>query len=350
MSELRRDPLTGGWVIIAEDRGLRPSDFGSVAAVKRGGFCPFCPGSESTTPPEVAAYREPGSGPNSPGWKVRAIPNKYAALRIEGDLAREGDGVYDKMRGIGAHEVIIESPEHHRHMADFSIEQLSLVIRMYRDRVTDLKKDSRFRYIQVFKNHGSVAGAALDHSHSQIIALPMTPRWVKQELIGSKEYYALKERCLLMDILRQESQQGVRTVYENEAFFAFCPFAAKFPFETWILPKVRQNDLSLIQDGQIPRLADALRQVLRALQKGLEDPPFNFIIHSAPSKYPKEGYWITIDQDYLWHIELIPRLTRIAGFEWGTGCLINPTPPERSAEFLRQVLEDGAQPTGKTSE
>jgi UDPglucose--hexose-1-phosphate uridylyltransferase len=340
MSELRRDPLTGGWVIIAKDRGLRPSDFGSVAAVNRGGFCPFCPGNESTTPPEVASYRKDGTSKNSPGWTVRTIPNKYAALHIEGDLDREGMGVYDKMQGIGAHEVIIETPDHDRGMADFTPEELVRVIRMYRERVNDLRRDSRFRYIQIFKNHGSVAGASLEHSHSQVIALPMTPRWVKQELNCSKEYYDIKERCLLMDIIRQEMREKERAVHENGSFFAFCPYAAKFPFETWIVPKTQQNDFCLIEDKQMKDLAEILLTVLRGLRRGLEDPPYNFIVHSAPSKYPRAGYWDTIDEDFLWHIEMIPRLTRIAGFEWGTGCHINPTPPEQSAEFLREMIQD----------
>jgi len=341
MSELRRDPMTGGWVIIATDRGHRPSDFGSVGAVRRSGFCPFCPGNEATTPPEIRAYRDPGSAPNSPGWKVRTIPNKYAALGIEGDLAREGLGVYDKMNGVGAHEVIIETADHNRYIPDFSQEEMTQVIRMYRDRTSDLKKDSRFRYIQIFKNHGGAAGASLEHSHSQVIALPITPRWVKQELICSREYYAIKERCLLTDIIRQEIHEGLRVVYENEHFLTFCPYAAKFPFEIWIAPKnVVQNDFCMIQDNQIGDMADSLIRVLRALRSGLEDPPFNFIIHSAPSKYPKAGAWQTIDQDFLWHLEMIPRLTRIAGFEWGTGCHINPTPPEDSAVFLRERIAE----------
>ncbi len=339
MSELRRDPMTGGWVIIAGERGHRPSDFGSARAPRRKGFCPFCPGHESTTPYEVAAYRD-GTAPNTPGWKVRTIPNKYAALRIEGNLDREGDGVYDRMRGIGAHEVIIETPDHDRAIPDFTNDEMKLVLRMYRDRVNDLKRDSRFRYIQLFKNHGGVAGSALDHSHSQVIALPITPRWVKQELTCSREYYAIKERCLLMDIVRQEAQQGLRTVCENTSFLAFCPYASKFPFETWVVPRIQQNDYALLQDRQLEPLAEVLIEVLRALRKGLEDPPYNFIIHSAPAKYPKPGAWQTIDEDFLWHIEIIPRLTRIAGFEWGTGCHINPTPPEDSAKFLRETIAE----------
>jgi UDPglucose--hexose-1-phosphate uridylyltransferase len=340
MSELRRDPMTGGWVIVAEDRGVRPSDFGSVSARIRKGFCPFCPGNEGTTPHEVAAFRNHGSSPNGPGWKVRTIPNKYAALGIEGRLEREGDGVYDKMRGIGAHEVIIETPDHGREMPDFTVDEMTPVIQMYRDRVTDLKRDSRFRYIQIYKNHGVYAGAAIDHSHSQVIALPITPRWVKQELNCSREYYAVKERCLLRDIARQESKEEVRKVFESRNFLAFCPYASKFPFETWIVPKNDQNDLCLIKDTEIRDLSDVMIKVLGALRSGLDDPPYNFIIHSAPSKYAKPGAWTTIDEDFLWHIEIIPRLTKIAGFEWGTGCHINPTPPEKSAQFLREKIND----------
>lgn len=336
MSVLRRDPLSNGWVIISPERGLRPSDFGSVESTRKGGFCPFCPGHESKTPPELFAYRKAGSEPNSPDWWVRAIPNTFAVLQPEGEPERRGKGIYDLMNGVGAHEIVVETPDHNADFTTLEVKQVEEIVRMHLERMRALREDSRFRYIQIFKNHGSAAGATLEHAHSQIIALPITPRWVKEELQAAAQHYQRKERCLFCDILDQEIDDGERIVFENEHFVAYAPFASKFPFETWIQPREHSANFHTLREEQIRPFAECVRSTMSMLFRTLQDPPYNFLLHTAPIYYKKASYWKTIEDDYHWHMEIIPRLTRVAGFEWGTGFYINPTPPEDAARFLRE--------------
>ncbi|MCI0405753.1 MAG: galactose-1-phosphate uridylyltransferase [candidate division Zixibacteria bacterium] len=334
MPELRKDPVSGRWVIISTERGKRPSDFPPTP--KRAGDpkkCPFCPGNEAQTPPEITAYRSDGGRPNTSGWKLRVIPNKFPALKIEGNLNREGKGIYDQMNGVGAHEVIIETPDHHKELADLEVQQVQDVLWAYRERILDLKKDPRFRYIMVFKNQGDAAGASLEHSHSQLIATPVVPKRVLDELEGAEKYYEYKERCVFCDILRQELEDRARVVAENKEFAAIEPFAPRFPFETWIMPKLH-NDLFENHDKEsFPAMAQILRDVLRRLAKSLSEPPYNYMVHTGPVGNHHEAL-------YHWHIEIIPKLTKVAGFEWGTGFYINPTSPEDAARFLNETPSD----------
>ena len=330
MPELRKDPIVGRWVIISTERGKRPSEFEFTQPTAKVGFCPFCPGNEAKTPNEVLAYRKNGGVPNSAGWHVRVVPNKYPALKVEGELNREGDGVYDKMNGVGAHEVIIESPVHTDTLARLSHAQIEEVLWAYRDRIIDLKKDQRLRYILIFKNHGEAAGATLEHSHSQLIALPIIPKRVSEELDGALEYYNFKERCVFCDIIRQEVMQGVRVVSENRDFIAITPYAPKSPFEIWIMPKIHESNFENAQKHHYESLSMIFSDVLRRMDKVLNFPPYNFILHAAPVR---DG----ASQFYHWHFELIPKLTKVAGFEWGSGFYINPTPPEEAAKFLREA-------------
>jgi len=328
--EFRKDPITGRWVIIATDRARRPSDFSREQVLIKGGrYCPFCPGNEQKTPPEILAYRHSG-GPNEPGWTLRVVPNKFPALRVEGDFNRQGEGVYDRMNGIGAHEVIIETPDHNLTLAELPEKRVEDVFWAFRDRMVDLKRDRRMQYLLIFKNHGESAGASLEHTHSQLIALPVVPRRVQEELEGSKRYFDYKERCIYCDIVRQEVETGTRVVLETQAFLAICPFAARFPFEIWILPRRHHSHFEETDPPTMANLAWVQRMVLRKLDAVLEHPAYNFIIHTAPVQEAPKDY-------YHWHIELTPRLTRIAGFEWGTGFYINPTPPEEAARFLREA-------------
>jgi len=330
MPELRKDPVTSRWVIIATERGKRPSDFGTEAMTSRSGFCPFCPGNEDKTPPEVLAYRANGHAPNGPGWHIRVVPNKFPVLQIEGDLNRQGDGMYDKMNGIGAHEVVIETPEHSDTMGSMTEQRVEDVLWAFHDRILDLKKDARFRYILIFKNHGRAAGASLEHPHSQLIATPIIPKRVREELEGSKEYYDYKERCVFCDIVRQELTQGVRVIGENDDFVAIAPYAARFPFETWILPKAHDPFFEDAQKHEYVNLSKILRNLVLRMEKVLSNPPYNLIIHSTPLRETDGRY-------YHWHIELMPKLTHVAGFEWGSGVYINPTPPEEAARYLRDL-------------
>jgi UDPglucose--hexose-1-phosphate uridylyltransferase len=330
LPELRKDPITGRWVIIATERAKRPSDFiRQPVTVAAQGVCPFDYGNEHKTPPEILAYRNSG-GRNEPGWRVRVVANKFPVLGIEGELNRQGEGMYDKMNGIGAHEVIIETPEHAATLAEMPERQIEEVLWAFRDRVNDLKKDRRFRYILLFKNYGEAAGASLEHPHSQLIALPVIPKRVKEEVDASKQFYDLKERCIFCDIIREESAAGVRLVMETDRFTVLEPYAPRFPFETWILPKLHQSHFEDSDAPTFQNLAWVLRSTMRKIDKALERPAYNFIVHSAPVQDAPLPH-------YHWHVEIMPKLTKVAGFEWGTGFYINPTPPEESARFLREA-------------
>jgi len=330
MPQLRKDPVLGRWVIIATERGKRPTDFAHDRERHRGGFCPFCEGNEDKTPPEVFAYRAKASKPDRPGWDVRVVPNKFPALAIEGELERAGEGMYDKMNGVGAHEVIIETTDHDRELADQPAEHIARILKAVQERMIDLQGDTRFRYIQFFRNRGSAAGASLEHPHSQLIALPIIPKRMVEELAGGKKYYGYKERCVFCDIVAQETWTRNRIVAENDGFISIAPFAARFPFETWILP--RKHDPCFEDENDEGRLAFAqvLKETLMRMNAALDDPPYNLILHTSPVGEKDLKY-------YHWHFEIMPKLTKVAGFEWGSGFYINPTPPEDAAKYLREV-------------
>jgi len=342
MRELRHDPIQKRWVIIASDRSRPPVEPGRQGPERATdpARCPFCTGNEAKTPGEIWAWRDPHAAPNGPGWSVRVVPNKFPALAVEGDIEREGVGNYDRVNGVGAHEVIIETPVHDRHLADLSIPEFVAVLRAYRARLLDLRRDKRLRYILIFKNYRERAGASLSHPHSQLIATPVTPRTVAMELETAREHYQLKERCLFCDILRQEVKDQERVVQVDEHFVTVAPYASRFAFELMLAPRQHQHDFALMGDQALERLAFHFRDVLRRMKKGLGDPPYNFLLHTAPnieSQNKRPNYWSTIQVDWHWHFEILPRLTSVAGFEWGTGYYINPTPPEEAAQYLREV-------------
>ena len=332
MSEFRRDPVVGRWVIIAGDRSLRPRDVSAPPPTLPAGpeLCPFCPGHERFTPPEVLAFRPAGGAANGAGWTTRVVPNKFPALQVEGDLDRRGEGIYDHMHGVGAHEVIIESPDHSKELSELSAEEIERVLLAFRERMRDLRNDLRLRYILVFKNHGAGAGASLEHGHAQLIATPIIPMVVQEELDGALKHFRSKERCVYCDMLAQERREGKRLVREEEGYVAIAPFAPRFPFETWILPTRHQASYDEVEPSSLGALARLLKETLRRLRRALGDPDYNFLIHTAPCREaPLEHYH--------WHLEIFPRLAHVAGFEWGTGFYINTTPPEESAKFLREM-------------
>jgi UDPglucose--hexose-1-phosphate uridylyltransferase len=331
VSELRKDPVTGRWVIISSDRRKRPNDFQLEKATTIGAdHCPFCAGREGMTPPEILAFRSNGSAPNTAGWDLRVVPNKYPALQVEGQLDREGEGLFDRMNGIGAHEVIIETPDHTKSLAAMTEPEIERVLWAFRDRITDLKRDIRFRYIVVFKNHGGAAGATLDHTHSQLIALPIVPDFVREEVEGARRHYAAKERCVFCDIIRQEVSVGKRIIHENGETVALAPYAPCFPFETWILPRAHGARFEEAPRQVYESLARMLKSVLTRMNRALESPAYNLIVHNAPFSEPSTEF-------FHWHLELLPKLTRTAGFEWATGFYVNPTSPEEAVEVLRSV-------------
>jgi len=227
MSELRKDPVVGRWVIISPERGKRPSDYATRKTAKKEGFCPLCPGNESLTPPEIFAFREKGTRPDGPGWSIRVVPNKFPALMRGGRLERRKDGVFNWMNGVGEHEVVVETPEHAEELTDLPLESVKKILFVFKMRMEELAKDPRFRYVVVFKNRGQEAGASLQHSHSQIIALPIVPKRVIEELKGGKRYHDEHGRCIYCEMLAQEGTRGIRVIEENDNFIAFAPFAAR---------------------------------------------------------------------------------------------------------------------------
>jgi UDPglucose--hexose-1-phosphate uridylyltransferase len=329
MSQLRRDTITGRWIIVNISNPKGPREFDLRPQLKKGGTCPFCTGNEKMTPPEVEALRDKKTKPDTPGWTVRVVPNKFPALRIEGDLDKRGIGIYDMCNGVGDHEVIIENPGHEKDLADLTQKEISEVIFRYRSRSLDLEKDPRFKYILIFKNHGEPAGASLEHTHSQLVALPIVPKRVREELKGASNYFSYRERCVFCDMIAQELQDKIRVISENEGFIAFCPFVPRFAFETWILPKAHNQNFKSIDDKGIGDMAGILKDILVRLKNVLKDPPYNFIIHTAPVR---EG----LNEEFHWHLEIMPKLTKVAGFEWGSGFYINPTSPELAARCLRE--------------
>jgi UDPglucose--hexose-1-phosphate uridylyltransferase len=273
--------------------------------------------------------RPPGSPPNTSGWSFRVVANKFPALRIEGDLEPAGEGLYDRMNGVGAHEVVIEAPDHGATLASLPADAVADVMLAYRERVVDLKKDPRFEYVLVFKNHGEAAGASLEHPHSQLIATPIIPIMVTEELTGSAQYFEIKERCVWCDIVRQERRTRSRIVLEANGFVALAPFAPRFPFETWILPTRHRSAFEETGVDELRGLAEILGEFLRRMERVLKHPPFNYMLHTAPLR---EG---PLDH-FHWHLEIIPKLTLVAGYEWGSGFFINPVPPEAAAAALRE--------------
>jgi UDPglucose--hexose-1-phosphate uridylyltransferase len=342
MSELRKDPIVDRWVIIATERSRRPSDFNSTEIEPpAGAFCPFCPDNESRTPPELAQWGRPTDAPpNSKGWQVRVVPNKFPVLKNEGEPDPQGLGMFDFMNGIGSHEVIIENPRHDWDFAGATPMEMREILGAYTSRLHELRRDERLRYTVIFRNSGTVAGATLAHPHSQVIALPIIPKQVKEQLDAAHEYYDRKSRCVFCDVIRQELSMKDRVVEANEHFVVLSPFAARFPFELQIYPRRHSHDFTLMTADEMDALGATLARNLCRLKRTLDDPPYNFMLQTAPSLHSRPGRpeaWGTIAHDYHWRIDILPRLTRVAGFEWGTGFYINPVAPEHATQLLQEV-------------
>ena len=333
MGQLRRNPINGQWVIIGIDNTTgNPAEFKIEEHIVKQPRenCAFCPGNESQTPQEILSYRLTGAGHNNNAWLTRVIPNLFPALQIEGELEKFGIGVYDRINGVGAHEVIIEHPDHQKQLTELADEEIENVIRAYRERSVDLSGDKRLKYILIFKNHGFLAGSSMEHSHSQLIALPIVPKSVKEELAGAEEYLRYRDRCVFCDIIGQEIREGVRLLDENRFFISFCPFFPRFPFEIWVLPKQHHADFRAITKEEMTYFARLVRTTLVRVKKRLEDPSYNFMLHTQPLDEASE-------EIYHWHLEIIPKLTEVAGFEWGTGFYVNPTSPEDAAQWLKEI-------------
>ncbi len=333
MAELRRDPIGGRWVIVDTDHPSLPHEYECETHDEKESGCPFCYGNEYLTPHEIESFRDPSTTANTPGWQVRVVPNKFPALMIEGNLERRGLGIYDVSNGVGAHEVIIETPYHYKDISDLLNEEVEKIIFMAYRRSNDLMRDKRFKYVMIFKNYGPAAGASLAHPHTQIVALPMVPKSVSEELRGSGKYFEFRERCVFCDMMSQELQEKERIIAENAHFISFCPFVSRFPFEVWIMPKQHSSCFCSISADEIPSLAVMLKDVISKIKNIFGDIAYNYIIHSSPANCEVDN------AGYHWHIEFMPKLTRVAGFEWGSGFYTVPTPPELAAKFLRQEIK-----------
>ncbi|KAF1081805.1 MAG: Galactose-1-phosphate uridylyltransferase [Candidatus Rifleibacterium amylolyticum] len=330
MPQLRKDPVLKQWVIISPERGKRPSDFKRQEVKEEDhSACPFCEGNEQMTPPETLAFRSAGTQPNQKGWWVRVVPDSSPILKPEGDSGREGIGMFDAMNSIGIHEMVIESPNHTTNICNSTFEQVREIIWAYKQRLIEIKKNPRYKHFMIVKNSG-VGVSSISHSHSHIVATPIIPKRIEEELEGAREYYHYHDRCLFCDIVKQEAKDGIRVVHESDDFIVFCPFASRFPFEMEITPKFHMPFFEMIENEQVFGFATALQTALRKMEALLPGQPYNFVLHTSPCSDSYRDF-------YHWHIELIPKLTKIAGFEWGSGFYINPTPPEDAAEQLREA-------------
>lgn len=327
MSEWRKDPLVRRWTIIAPERAERPY------ALKEGEFlCPFCEGMESCTPKEVLSVRRPGTLPNQPGWLVRVFPNKYPALRKSIPLESREDNLYHSMSGFGIHEVIVETPRHAIDFAELPRDHLAKVLSVYRERLKSLGEEEGLRYGLLFKNQGMEAGASMSHAHSQIIATPIVPQAILEELWSSVEWYRKKGKCPFCELVERERETGERVVLSGNHFVVFIPYAARFPFEMMILPV--EHSPSFLGEEHLGELAETLSRVLRGAREFLGTFSFNFVLHNVPYHTRKEE-----EESYHWHLEVLPTSLRVAGFEWGSGFAINVVRPEEAASKLRFFVE-----------
>lgn len=329
MPEIRQDPTTREWVIIATERAKRPHEFASLP--RRSGqadrsSCVFCPGNEKQTTPEVWRLERNGQ------WRIRVVPNKFPALTREANGSyHETPPFYRSIDGFGYHEVIIETPGHDHVLPYMTEPELFDVLLAYRHRYQALRVDPRVKLVLIFKNHGERAGTSIAHPHSQVIATPVIPLHIRRKYDVAVQHYDDTGRSLYREIVVAEDRAGQRVVHRSNQFLVFAPYASRFPFETWIAPFRHSASFGNVTDEELQELAHVLRDTLRSLHEALHDPDFNLIILTAPVEDESKAY-------FLWHVEIIPRLTTPAGFELGSGMQVNPCVPEEAAQFLRTVL------------
>ena len=337
MPELRYNQITGHWVILALERALRPEDCvedrseQGPAVPEWDRHCPFCVGNESRS--ETPTYRWPEAGP----WQIRVVPNRYAALSREGTAARHGHGYWRTVDGTGWHEVIVETPRHNRPLDRQSVAEVADVLRTYRERMNACYADSRIQHVSVFRNHGAAAGASLRHPHSQLMGTPVVPGQIRSRLEGALAYWGDSGECLFCRCLNEELDAGRRIVASNQRFVALVPYAALSPFHLWIFPRAHHAYFGDIDDATLTSLARVVREVLARLRVALDDPATNLVIRStAPSERAVRYFH--------WYLSVVPRLTKVAGFELGSGMFINTVPPSESAAFLRNAAVDLEEP------
>lgn len=331
MSEFRHDPLSRRWVIIGGERNGRPNEFVEAATRVSNISCPFCAGHETETPPAIASYGAHDNGT----WLARVVPNKFPAVAscaVPGKKLDRGiNGHPTSLPGFGTHEVIIESPRHVASLSDLTDGELHAVFSAYRDRLTQLKAQRLYRYVQIFKNVGPAAGASLEHVHSQLLALTSVPEVVQQELAASGDHFLEHKRSLLLDMLELEITAGERVIAMTDHFVAFCPYASRFGYEVWVAPRRHQARFEDVEAGELGELSLLMREIISRIEGAAGQVAYNYFLHTQPFDMPAYDH-------YHWHIEIVPRLTKVAGFEWSTGCFINPYAPEAAASHLRSAL------------
>lgn len=333
MSELRQDPVTGRWVIMSTGRAKRPHDIHVSDHKGDREFCPFCEGNEHTTPEEVFACRPEGSEPNTPGWQLRVVPNKYPALELHIGLQERRMGVFKSFSGVGMHEVFIEFPRHVSNWSEMDVESILRLVKAYKRRISAVQEDKRLVYALVFKNVGALAGASLEHSHSQLIATPMVPKRIREEMDHCEAHYEFNDRCLLCEMVEQELKMAERVVSLSDNFVVIAPYASRFPFELVLLPRSHLSHFEMTPSDVFPELAGMLHHMASMLDRCLGSPPYNLMLHNSPFTVGKLPF-------FHWHMEIIPRLTHVAGYEWGTGFYINQVMPREAARYLREAGED----------
>jgi UDPglucose--hexose-1-phosphate uridylyltransferase len=327
-TEMRLDPLRETWTIFSRSRLMRPA-FAGMGAVT--GESPFLAGRENFTPQALHTSPHEG-GP----WRVRAFPNRLPALTIEGNPIRRGAGFYDKADGVGAHEIIVESAAGEP-VESLGLPQIVEVIHAWKARMLDLRKDVRMRSFFIVKDHGAPAGARVAHSVSQLIASAEIAPALRQKLDAARNFFATKKRSIFAEVIQEELSHSDRVVHENGSFVGFCPFAARAPFEIAIYPKSAGADFPSISEEAAMHLADAIKVCLQRLRRALGDSPYHFILTTAPSRTSRTDHWLTIDEDFRWHIEIVPRLEPVNAAELATGYFWNTVFPEDAAEFLRGI-------------
>ncbi len=331
MAELRREPITRMWVVVTTDHPKGPDDYlpfkPPYRLLEPEGPCPFCPGNEATTPQELYVVGQGGGG-----WSVRVVPNKFPFFHIEGEFDRRPVGMYDVMEAIGAHEIVIESPDHNQSLALMDPNQIGRILLTYRERLLDLEKDRRFQQFLILKNYPGVFNR---HPHSHLLAMPVIPRRIDEEIGGVLDYYQRKERCIFCDLIKQEIFEKKRVILETVHFLVFSPFASRYPFESWIVPKVHASDFHHIEEEVLEDLSRAIQSLFVRFYKLLSDPPYSLAFHTSPvqDRFHRP--------EFHWHMEARLRIGLREGFEWGTGFFVNPTPPEDAAAYLREMESEG---------
>lgn len=320
MPQFRRDPFGSAWVLISPERGLEPSDFGSAQA----GAAPL-PDAREAAGRELRAVRAADSGE----WRVRVLALEGSLLEAGKPFALSQGGLFQHASSSGYQELILEHPDPAMTLAAMPREHLVEVLKVYLERLSHLSSRPEVRHVQLVRNVGAVAGAMYRQPHAQLLAVPVPSRWLEDELGAAERHHAEHGRCLFCDVLAEELRARERLVSGNEHFVALAPYAAKTPFETWILPRSHASSFTAVAANALPQLAELLQGVVRAMNGALDEPPYNLLLHTLPG----DG-----GLRYHWHIELLPRLTRQAGFDWGSGFYVNPTPPEDAARFLREAL------------